>query len=294
MKPSRSWNPYLLAAPAVLLFAFVVLIPVVANTGLSFTKWSGTDVLTFVGLDNFARAFRDEIYLMAYRNTFLYIALTLVLEVFVGLVLAGLLTVAGRKTAFYRIAFFVPVTLPMMVIAVLWSFVYSDDIGLLNGALRGVGLDALAKVWLGDPTTALIAVSVVSGWIYAGFYMAIFYAALQRIPSHIIEAAVLDGASQARVFFSIKVPMIRPIIEIAVLLCITGAFQSFDLFYIMTNGGPDHATEIITTYLVEVVFRYHDLGYGAALSTIMTVVVVGLGLVFVRMRAKQGVQGIEY
>lgn len=294
MKPSRSWTPYLLAAPAVLLFAFVVLIPVIANTGLSFTKWSGTDVLTFVGLDNFARAFRDEIYLLAYRNTFFYIALTLILEVFVGLVLAGLLTVAGRKTAFYRIAFFVPVTLPMMVIAVLWSFVYSDDIGLLNGALRGAGLEGLAKVWLGDPTTALIAVSVVSGWIYAGFYMAIFYAALQRIPSHIIEAAVLDGASQARVFFSIKVPMIRPIIEIAVLLCITGAFQSFDLFYIMTNGGPDHATEIITTYLVEVVFRYHDLGYGAALSTIMTVVVVGLGLVFVRMRAKQGVQGIEY
>jgi raffinose/stachyose/melibiose transport system permease protein len=294
VKADRRWTPYLLVAPAFLLFAFVVLIPAVLNTGLSVMDWSGTNEMTFVGLDNFFRAFRDDIYLMAYRNTFAYIGLTLVLEVLAGLVLAGLVTMRGRRTAFYRIAFFVPVMLPMVVIAVLWAFDYSDDIGLINSGLRGIGLDEWAPVWLGDPSTALIAVSVVSGWIYAGFYMAIFYAALQRIPSHIIEAATLDGASQWRLFFSIRVPMIRPIIEIAVLLCVTGAFQSFDLFYVMTNGGPDHATEIITTYLVEVVFRFHNLGYGAALATIMTVVVLALGFAFTRNRARAGGPNLEY
>ena len=293
MKPTRPWSPYLLVAPAILVFGFVVLIPAVANTILSFASWSGTDTLEFIGLENYFRAFRDEIYLMAYRNTFVYILLTLLLEVVVGLVLAGLVTMSGRRTTFYRVAFFVPVTLPMIVIAILWSFVYSDDIGLINSALRGAGLDSLTRVWLGDPNTALLAISIVSGWIYAGFYMAIFYAALQRIPKHLIEAAVLDGASQWRVFWSVKVPLIRPMIEVAVLLCITGAFQSFDLFYVMTNGGPDHATEIITTYLVEVVFRYRDLGYGAALSTIMTVVVVAIALVLVRMRARGGSNDIE-
>ena len=294
MKADRRWTPYVLVAPAVLVFAFVVLIPAILNTALSVMDWSGTDQMRFVGLDNFFRAFRDDIYLMAYRNTFLYIGMTLVLEVLVGLVLAGLVTMRGTRTAFYRIAFFVPVMLPMVVIAVLWSFVYSDDIGLINTGLRGIGLDEWAPVWLGDPSTALIAVSVVSGWIYAGFYMAIFYAALQRIPANIVEAATLDGASQWRIFFSVRVPMIRPIIEIAVLLCVTGAFQSFDLFYVMTNGGPDHATEIITTYLVEVVFRFHDLGYGAALATIMTVVVLALGFVFTRIRARAGGANIEY
>ena len=294
MKPTRSWSPYVLVAPAIILFGFVVLVPSIANTILSFAKWSGTDTLTFVGLDNYFRAFRDEIYLMAYRNTFVYILLTLVLEVAVGLALAGLVTMGKRRTTFYRVAFFVPVTLPMIAIAVLWSFVYSDDIGPINTALRAGGLGDFAKVWLGDPATALLAVSVVSGWIYAGFYMAIFYAALQRIPKHLIEAALLDGASEWRVFWSIKVPMIRPMIEVAVLLCITGAFQSFDLFYVMTNGGPDHATEIITTYLVEVVFRFRDLGYGAALSTIMTVVVVGIALVLVKMRTKGGSNDVEY
>ena len=294
MKPTRAWSPYVLVAPAIILFGFVVLVPSIANTILSFAKWSGTDTLTFVGLDNYFRAFRDEIYLMAYRNTFVYILLTLVLEVAVGLALAGLVTMGKRRTTFYRVAFFVPVTLPMIAIAVLWSFVYSDDIGPINTALRAGGLGDFAKVWLGDPATALLAVSVVSGWIYAGFYMAIFYAALQRIPKHLIEAALLDGASEWRVFWSIKVPMIRPMIEVAVLLCITGAFQSFDLFYVMTNGGPDHATEIITTYLVEVVFRFRDLGYGAALSTIMTVVVVGIALVLVKMRTKGGSNDVEY
>ncbi len=294
MRPNRAWTPYLLIAPAFAVFSFVVLIPALANTALSFTKWSGTDTIQFVGIDNFTRAFRDDIYLMAYRNTFGYIVLTLILEVLVGLLLAGFVTVGGRRTAFYRVAFFIPVTLPMLVIAVLWGFIYSDDIGLINGALRGVDLNHLTRVWLGNPATALIAVSVVSGWIYAGFYMAIFYAALQRIPRHVIEAATLDGATESQIFFRVKVPMIRPMIEVAVLLCVTGAFQSFDLFYVMTNGGPDHATEIITTYLVEVVFRFHDLGYGAALATIMTVVVVGIGLVLVRLRTKDGSDDVGY
>ncbi len=294
MKPTRVWSPYLLIAPAVAIFAFVVLIPMLANTLLSFTSWSGTDTLRFAGLENFFRAFRDDIYLRAYLNTFAYIGLTLIVEVLVGLLLAGLVTMAGRKTGFYRVAFFVPVTLPMIAIAVLWGFVYSDDIGLINSALRAIGLNELARVWLGDPATALIAVSIVSGWIYAGFYMAIFYAALQRIPQNLVDAARLDGAGQWRIFFSVKVPIIRPIIEIAVLLCVTGGFQSFDLFYVMTNGGPDHATEIITTYLVQVVFVYRDLGYGAALSTIMTVVLIALGLFMVKMRAKSGGERIEY
>lgn len=294
MKPTRAWSPYLLIAPAVAIFAFVVLVPMLANTALSFASWSGTNTLRFIGLENFFRAFRDDIYLRSYLNTFAYVGITLIVEVLVGLLLAGLVTMSGRRTAFYRVAFFVPVTLPMIAIAVLWGFVYSDDIGLVNSALRAIGLDELARVWLGDPATALIAISIVSGWIYAGFYMAIFYAALQRIPQNLVDAARLDGASQWRIFFSVKVPIIRPIIEIAVLLCVTGGFQSFDLFYVMTNGGPDHATEIITTYLVQVVFVYRDLGYGAALSTIMTVVLIALGLFMVKMRAKSGGERIEY
>ena len=293
MRPSSRWTPYLLVGPAVLFFAFVVGLPLLGTIWMSFTKWSGTNRMRFIGIDNFTRAIHDTVYQRAYLNTFVYIAATLVLEVAVGFALAGLVSIQGKRTLWYRITFFIPVMLPMVVIAVLWSFIYSDDGGLINSFLTGIGRSDLRRVWLGDPGTALLAVSVVSGWIYAGFYMAIFYAALQRVPKSLLEAARLDGASEWDLFFKIKAPLVRGMTEVAVLLCITGAFQSFDLFYVMTKGGPDHATEIITTYLVSTVFVDHEVGYGAALSVIMTVVVVGLGLLYARFR-REGDVDVEY
>lgn len=293
MRPSSRWTPYLLVGPAVLFFGLVVGLPLVATVWMSFTKWSGTNRMRFIGFDNFVRAFHDTVYQRAYINTFFYILATLVLEVAVGFALAGLVSMQGKRTLWYRITFFIPVMLPMVVIAVLWSFIYSDDGGLINSFLSAIGRDDLRRVWLGDPSTALLAISVVSGWIYAGFYMAIFYAALQRVPKSLLEAARLDGANEWDLFFKIKAPLVRGMTEVAVLLCITGAFQSFDLFYVMTKGGPDHATEIITTYLVSTVFVDHEVGYGAALSVIMTIVVVGLGLLYVRFR-REGDVDVEY
>lgn len=293
MRPSSRWTPVILVAPALTVFVFVVLVPMVGTIGLSLTRWSGTNTMRFIGLDNFTRAFQDSVYRLTYKNTIIYILATLVLEVAVGFALAGLVSAKGKRTAWYRITFFIPVMLPMVVIAVLWSFVYANDAGLLNSALSAVGLESLTRVWLGDPNTALLAISFVSGWIYAGFYMAIFYAALQRIPSSILEAAALDGANERQIFFKVKVPMVRNMTEVAILLCITGGFQTFDLFYVMTNGGPDHATEILTTYIVSVVFRDHDVGYGAAMSVIMTVVVLGIGIAYAKLRRKD-VVGVEY
>lgn len=293
MRPSSRWTPYLLVGPAVAFFTFVVGLPLIGTIALSFTKWSGTNRIKFIGLDNFVRAFHDDIYRLTYVHTFIYIAATLVLEVAVGFGLAGLVSVQGKRTAWYRVTFFIPVMLPMVVIAVLWSFIYSDDGGLINSFLTAIGHDDWRQVWLGDPSTALLAICVVSGWIYAGFYMAIFYAGIQRVPRSLLEAARLDGASEVDLFFKIKVPLLRGMTEVAALLCITGAFQSFDLFYVMTKGGPDHATEIVTTYLVSTVFVDHEVGYGAALSVVMSVVVIGTGLLYVKLRRGDGVD-VEY
>jgi len=293
LKPSSRWTPFILLAPAITIFVFVVLVPMIGTIELSFTRWTGTNTMRFIGFDNYTRAFQDSVYRLTYKNTIIYILATLVLEVAVGFALAGLVSAKGKRTAWYRITFFIPVMLPMVVIAVLWSFVYAYDAGLLNSALEAVGLESLTRVWLGDPNTALLAICFVSGWIYAGFYMAIFYAALRRIPSSILEAAALDGANERQIFFRVKVPMVRNMTEVAILLCITGGFQTFDLFYVMTNGGPDHATEILTTYIVSVVFRDHDVGYGAAMSVIMTIVVLAIGVAYAKLRRKD-VTGVEY
>lgn len=285
MKPTARWIPYFLVAPAFAIFATAILGPIFATFGLSLTDWDGFSTPSFVGFENFSRAFDDKIYMNSYLHAAIYISLTLVLEVALGLLLAGLVS-AKRNTTFYRVAFFTPVMLPLVVISVLWSFLLNPDLGILNRLLGQFGLESWQRIWLGDQSTALLSLSVISGWIYAGFYMAIFYAGFQRIPSTIIESARLDGATEWQLLRKIKIPMVKNLTEVAILLCFTGGIQVFDLVYVLTNGGPYDTTQMPTTYLVRVVFRDQQMGYGSALAVILTVVVVTVGLIYNRVRTK--------
>ena len=286
MKPTARWIPYFLVAPAFAIFSLAILGPILATFGLSLTNWDGFSTPTFVGFDNFVRAFQDKIYMDSYWHAGVYIAATLILEVVVGLLLAGLVS-AKRNTTFYRVAFFTPVMLPLVVISVLWSFILNPDLGILNRFLGDIGLESWQKIWLGEQATALLSLSVISGWIFAGFYMAIFYAGFQRIPSTIIESARLDGATEWQLLRQIKIPMVKNLTEVAVLLCFTGGIQIFDLVYVLTNGGPYDTTQVPTTYLVRVVFRDQQMGYGSALAVILTMVVVLVGLIYTKVRTKE-------
>jgi len=286
MKPARAVTPWLYLAPALLVFGVAVLLPMVFTVGYSFAEWDGFGPMTFIGLDNYLEAATVPIFRDSFVHVCVYIMATLLLEVIVGLLLAGIVSaVAGRL--WFRVAIFTPVMLPMVVVAVLWSFVYNPDFGLVNATLDAIGLEGLQRVWLGDPATALAAVSVVSGWVYAGFYMMIFYAAFRQIPHEVLEAARLDGAGEWAIFRLIKVPMIRSAVWVAILLCVTGGFQGFDLFFVLTNGGPYGATEIPTTYLVKTVFRNGDVGYGSAMAVILTAIVLAVGLAYSRLSSRQ-------
>ena len=266
------------------MFGFAVLVPLLLTIGFSFTEWDGFGEMAWVGLDNYVRAARDSVFRESFVHVLGYIGATIVLEVLVGLGLAGLLSARRRGSLWFRLAFFAPVMLPLVVVALLWKFVYNPDFGLFNAALGAIGLHDLQRIWLGDPSTALLGISIVSGWVFAGFYMTIFYAAFTQIPSDVVEAARLDGAGEWSIFRRVKVPMIRNAIAVAVLLCVTGGFQGFDLFFVLTNGAPFGATEIPTTYLVKVVFRNADVGYGSAMAVVLTGLVVVVGLAFVRVR----------
>jgi raffinose/stachyose/melibiose transport system permease protein len=285
VKPTRRTTPWLFLAPGLAVFGAAVLLPMALTVGYSLTDWDGFGPMAFVGLDNYTRAIGDDLFRDSFLHVVIYIAATIVLEVGVGLALAGLISMR-RAGMWFRVAIFVPVMLPLVVVAVLWSFVYNPDFGLINGALEALGLEDLQRIWLGDPATALLAISVVSGWVYAGFYMVIFYAALRQIPAEIEEAAKLDGAGEWALFRHIKVPMIRGAIGVAVLLCVTGGFQGFDLFFVLTNGGPYGATEIPTTLLVKTVFRAGDVGYGSAMAVLLTAIVVAVGLLYGQARRR--------
>ena len=285
MRATSRLTPWLFLAPGLAVFGAAVLLPMALTAGFSFTEWNGFGPMTFVGLDNYARALDDSLFQSSFLHVLIYIAATLILEVAVGLGLAGIIS-ARAGGAWFRVAIFTPVMLPAVVVAVLWAFIYNPDFGLINGALEAVGLEQLQRIWLGDPATALLAISVVSGWVFAGFYMMIFYAAFRQVPSEVLEAARLDGAGEWDLFRRIKVPMIRGATGIAILLCVTGGFQGFDLFFVLTNGGPYGATEIPTTLLVKTVFRNGEVGYGSAMAVILTAIVVGVGLVYLRLQGR--------
>jgi raffinose/stachyose/melibiose transport system permease protein len=285
VKPTRRLTPWLFLAPGLAVFGAAVLLPMLLTVGYSFTQWDGFGPMSFVGLENYQRAIGDDLFRDSFVHVVIYIAATIVLEVGVGLALAGLITMR-RAGMWFRVAIFVPVMLPLVVVAVLWSFVYNPDFGLINGALEALGLEDFQRIWLGDPATALLAISVVSGWVYAGFYMVIFYAAFRQIPAEVEEAGKLDGAGDWDLFRRIKVPMIRGAIGVAVLLCVTGGFQGFDLFFVLTNGGPYGSTEIPTTLLVKTVFRAGDVGYGSAMAVVLTAIVVGVGLLYGQARRR--------
>lgn len=279
----------LFAVPALVLFGLFVLLPLGSSLWFAFTSWNGFTAPEFVGLDNFQRAFRDTVHLWSYVNVILYILGTLLLEVTFGLVMAVLLNSDRLGFGLMRGLFFTPMILSMTAAGVLWAFVLDYRLGLLNAVLTSLGLQDWTRPWLSEPATALIAIMFVSGWRFAGFYMIIFFAALRRIPRNIYEAATLDGAGPVRQFFTITLPLLRASMLTCVLLAVTGGFAGFDLFFILTNGGPFNATEVPATWIIRQGFDNNQLGYATALTVILAVVVLAVALVFLRLSERVNV-----
>ncbi len=259
-------------APALLVYATMVVFPIVLSIVFSFTEWQRFQVLSFGTIKHYQRIGSDPVLAKAFANNLVYIAATIVLEGFVGLVLAA---VAHRMTRsmVFRAIFFAPVILPSIVIGTLWRRIYATSAGLLNSLLEIVGFEPV--VWLGPPFT-MYAVSVVSGWIFAGYFMTIFYASMTRIPSTIIEAARIDGAGELAIFFRIEIPLIKNMIMLVLLVIVTGGFKGFDLFQILLRRDPLQSGIVLPTYLIRTFFENTDIGYGSALSMVLTLVVLGI------------------
>lgn len=279
----------LFAAPAMLLFATFVLLPLGASVYYAFTFWDGFSEPRWAGLSNFVRALTDTTYLLSYVHVVLYILATLLFEVTFGLVMAVLLNSDRPGFSVMRGMFFAPVVLSMSAAGVLWKFVLDYRSGLLNSSLKSIGLGDWAQPWMSQPETALLFICIVSGWKYAGFYMVIFFAALRRIPRNIYEAARLDGANAAQQLVFITIPMLKQNVIVCVLLAVTGGFAGFDLFFTMSNGQPFGATEVPATWIIKQAFDQNQIGYGVALTVILTVVVTLISLIYLRLSERSNV-----
>lgn len=291
-KFGREGVKYLFVIPAFAFFLIFLLIPAMQSIYYSFFQWTGLGKPVWTGITNYIRAFKDEIFRLSFINNILYIMGTFVVEVGFGLLAALILNRKYPLFGLFRVMFFTPVVLSMVAAGLLWNFIYDPNFGVLNAILKSIGLSSLTGAWLGDPSLALIAVTVVSGWKYAGFYMMIFYAALQRIPQELYEAARLDGASWWTRITKVTLPLLRETVVLSFLICVTGGFSAFAVFYTMTKGQPYHRTEIMTTWIIKQAFDRNNMGYAAALTVFLVVLVLAFSIVYLKRTGKKKV--IEY
>ena len=258
--------------PALVIYLMFFGLPFLATVGLSFTDWNGIGWPDFTGIANYSRLAVDGAMWSALTNNLIWVVLGTAVPVIVGLILAVMLWSDARGSVAYRTIFFLPVILSPVVIGVIWGWIYNPLFGLLNTGLREVGLGAWAMGWLGESETALYAVLLTAIWSYFGFCIVVLFAGLQKVNPELVEAARTDGASATQRFRHVIVPQIAPVLTMVIVYTVIGGFNAFDMVWVMTQGGPNNASEVIATYTYEVAFRGNDYGYGATLSMVMSVV----------------------
>ncbi len=275
MKKNWSYrlNIFLFLLPALILFIGVLIAPIIMSAYYSFTKWNGLTIPEFIGIKNYVELFSSKsINIMrALKNAMLLAVLSCFIQLPFALWLALRLARHIRGERFFLSVFFMPVLISTVVIGQLWLKIYNPDYGVLNMALRGAGLENLAKIWLGDKTTALGACFVPILWQYVGYHMLLMYAGIKGVPPELNEAAMLDGCSEAQVSRYIIIPYIRPILRVSVIFAVTGSLKSFDLIYVLTNGGPNHATEVPSTLMINLLFLRNRYGMGSTIAVMLIV-----------------------
>ncbi|MBD3008772.1 MULTISPECIES: carbohydrate ABC transporter permease [unclassified Streptomyces] len=274
---------YLYILPALILYAVFLLYPFGQSVWLSFVHWDGLTVATPAGFDNYRALFTDASLRAPFLHALLLLVFYAALPVAIGLLLAAVMSRARvRGMTFFRTVLFLPQVLALIVVGVAWRSILAPD-GLLNDALRAVGLGGLARPWLGDYTWALPAVGVVGTWVGTGLCMVLFLAGAQRIPRELYEAARMDGAGPLREFLTVTLPGLRPQIAVALTLTIVAGLRNFDLIYITTSGGPGNATSVPAYEVYRRAFETNQVGSAAAVGVALTVLIFVLTVTVSRL-----------
>jgi len=279
----RRWLGLAFAAPGLLFYGFVVIVPILQSLNYSFYRWDGVTNATWVGLNNYISFFTDPALLESLGHVLVLVVFFALLPIVLGLLSAALLGRGKlRGGGVYRWLLFLPQVLTSVVVAVIWKRIYGPD-GPLNEALRAVGLGDLAKNWLGDFNWALPALGVIGTWTALGLCMVLFVAGVAAIPTELYEAARIDGAGPIREFFSITLPSLRGQVAVALTLTVTGALRAFDLVWITTQGGPGTSTTTPALILYRKAFLNPDVGMAAAIGIVLAIVCLGVALVITRL-----------
>ncbi|WP_370465959.1 carbohydrate ABC transporter permease [Bifidobacterium indicum] len=288
--PSNRFWWYLI--PGLVVLLWIIIVPAIWNIYLSFTNYRGIRPPKWIGLDNWSRLMRDATFWASFRNSIWMIVAMVVIPILIGLILASLVFDVvqkrfGAKTAStMRAIYYFPQLLPISVAALVMGWIFRPENGALNAILKGMGLGRFQHNWLGSPDTALIFLMIIMIWIQLGYPLVIFMSGLQRVDPELYEAASLDGANWWQRFRVITLPAIKPEIFVVALTCTIAALKVFAPVYMLTKGGPGDSTIVPSYYSYTQFFQSQQVGYGAAIATALTVVIIVISIVFTNLQQR--------
>jgi raffinose/stachyose/melibiose transport system permease protein len=279
----RNWVTItLFLLPGLVLFLLLVLAPIVLSAYASFFRWNGLGgpPEDYVGLENFTRALGDEVFQADLRHGAILIVLSLVVQLPLALGIALLLNQRFRGRAVYRVVFFAPFVLSEVIAGVLFTILFSPEQGV-----------SFAQGWLAEPSTVLYGLFIVLTWKYFGFHMILYLAGRQNIPQELLDAAATDGAGTWQQFRHVTLPLLGPTIRISIFLSVIGVIQLFDMVWVLTGGGPVHASETMAVTMFNFGFRRFQVGYASAISILMFLISLVFALIYQRYVMRRDVQG---
>ena len=271
--------------PAVIFVVVMMIVPVAFTIWLSLHSWSGgaNSTPTFIGLDNFAQVLTgDPRFWDALRRTFYFTILAVVVETFLGVAIAVLLNREFLGKGLLRTIFLFPMIATPVAIALVWRLMYEPSLGILNDILAAVGLPT--STWVADQSLVIPALALVDVWEWTPLITLITLAGLSALPADPFEAAAIDGAGRWQTLRHITLPMMRPVIVVAVAFRLIDALKTFDIIYVITQGGPGFASETLNLYVYTQSFQYQNLGYSASLLIVFFAIVVGSAVLLLRFR----------
>jgi multiple sugar transport system permease protein len=275
---------WVLLAPTLIGLLVGTLGPVLAAIGISFADWDVITPPSFAGIENYQRLISDPTFTKALINTIYYVGVMVPVSTVLSLAFALLMNQKLRAITWYRTAYFLPVVSSTVAVALVWSWIYSKDFGLLNFVLRSLGMNPVA--WLSSTKWAMPAVIIMGVWGTLGEGMIIFLAGLQSISQSYYEAAEVDGASGWQKLWKITIPLITPSLFFYFIITMINAFQTFEQIYIMTRGGPVNSTTTIVYYIYRNAFRNFKMGYASAQAIVLFVIIMVLTLIYWRSQEK--------
>lgn len=265
-------SAYGLVLPYVIFFLAFVAYPLTFSVILVFHRWNIVSPMEWIGLKNFARLLDDPLFFTSLKNTLVFLGIHIPLQIVAALLFALLLNARIRGRGFFRALYFLPVVVSGVVVTILWQQLYSYDYGVLNSILRALGLSPVP--WIVDSRVAMPAIAVMATWKNVGIYIVLFLAGLQTIPRDLYEAASVDGATPARQFFSITLPMLNPTVVVIIVLSTIGGFSLFIEPYVLTGGGPMQSTLSGMLYIYNQGFYFSHMGYAATLGIVYAVIIL--------------------